>query len=844
MHLILSHSQTDFDGLAAQLGAARLFPDALPLLNPHLNQNVRNFLALAQEELPFVRVADLPEQPISRLTLVDTDLVPRIIPLPSEPIPTLIIDHHELTRPPGEHEQRIAGETGSTVALIIDQLIQAGIQLKPLEATLLLLGIYEDTGNLTLPTTRAADLRGAAWLLDQGARLSAVDEFLSRMLSPAQRQIEQELEQNLKIETLQGWVVLQASATVEGSVPELAPLAHRLREQYRAAITILAIGTSDAGTQLILRSTPEALDARSVVIPLGGGGHAAAAAAFVRGQTPDQVMPIVAAALHANLRPAAAAADLMTTRVHTLDLDATVGQAALLQAKSGHSALPVIDANRVVRGLVGRRELDRAMRHGLQSAPIARYMWKGPKLVRPTTTLAELRQALLDDEGRITGRLLVVDEQRRLLGIITRADLLRAWEGPASSEREGHADLAAALSRFLPGETIALLRQIAQLAEHQGDTLYLVGGSVRDLLVERPPLDLDLVVEGDAIRLAEAYQQQFGGTVHSHLPFRTATLELPDRTIDLVTARTEFYEQPAMLPEVDAASLRFDLHRRDFTINTLAICLNPTHYGRLYDFYGGRRDIERRIIRVLHNLSFLDDPTRILRAARLAARLNCTIEPRTEALITDAIEQRMLSRTSPQRILTELQLTFQEPQPAAVLQLLQQWGALASIHPALEWSDHLSTMLHAAEPAEINLSFGLALLLWPCTPEQRLQITGFLRLSNHQQQIIGDLNQITNMAEDLQQPLRDSQIDAMLRGIDPLALRIAALGSTERMAMQIERYRTILRAIRLEISGDDLRALGLTPGPRFRHILDTLRAALLDGHATTREALLDLARHL
>jgi tRNA nucleotidyltransferase (CCA-adding enzyme) len=367
---------------------------------------------------------------------------------------------------------------------------------------------------------------------------------------------------------------------------------------------------------------------------------------------------------------------------------------------------------------------------------------------------------------------------------------------------------------------------------------------VRDLLVERPPLDLDLVVEGDAIRLAEACQQRLGGVVHSHLPFRTATLELPHRTIDLVTARTEFYEQPAVLPEVDAASLRFDLHRRDFTINTLAICLNPSSYGRFYDFYGGRRDIERRIIRVLHNLSFLDDPTRILRAARLAARLNCTIEPRTEALITDAIEQRMLSRTSPQRILTELQLAFQEPQPAAALQLLQQWGALASIHPALGWSEALSSMLHAAEPSEINLAFGLALLLWPCTPEQRLQIAGFLRLSNQQQQIIDDLNRISTMAGNLQQPLRDSQIDAMLRGLDPIALRIAALGSTDRMAEQIERYRTTLRMIRLDISGDDLRALGLPPGPRFRQILDTLRAALLDGQATTREALLALARQL
>jgi tRNA nucleotidyltransferase (CCA-adding enzyme) len=376
------------------------------------------------------------------------------------------------------------------------------------------------------------------------------------------------------------------------------------------------------------------------------------------------------------------------------------------------------------------------------------------------------------------------------------------------------------------------------------------------MLLNRVPGDLDLMVEDDAVGLAHVLATELGGHVYTHAQFGTATLELdpliakdenpaatpvyPLRSLDFVTARTEFYERPAALPEVEVAALRHDLQRRDFTINTLAICLNPSRYGRLYDFFGGRRDLERRLIRVLHNLSFIDDPTRMLRAARLAARLDCTIEPRTQALIADALEYRVLERTSPQRILSELLLALAEPQPERALQQFAEQGVLQAIHPALNWNEPMAAWFVAARslalPADTRPLLGLALLVFPCSDAERIAFANRYRLSSRLTTMLGDLSTLRARLQDLAaHSLANSVIDQQLHGMDELALAAVQLAAPEPAASHIARYLNELRDVRLEVDGHDLRTLGLTPGPAFRILLEGLRAARLDGIAITRE---------
>ena len=851
MELILTHSNTDFDALASQMAATRLYPGALAVLNPQLNENVREFAALYREELPFVRMSDLPREPVTRLILVDTSTAPRLPLLGDTPIPTIIIDHHRPERDLAPNEELIYADTGATTTILVRRLMEYHLPLTPVEATLLLLGIYEDTGNLALPGTRAIDVACAAWLLERGARIEAVGEFLRRPLSAVQEQVLHQLEQTMRLEEISGWSVLFARARVDGPVPELSSLAHRLRDLYAPAVIVLAIATGDTGTQLILRASADTLDAGALAARFGGGGHRYAAAAYVRSIDAISLLNQVEAAVRELMRPALTAADIMTRPVHTAPLDATVAQAEELLLRYGHGALPVVNHDGVVQGLISRRDLDRALRHGLRDAPLARYLWHGPTLLPPDASLATVRSALAADNGDRTGRLLVVDSQKRLLGIITRSDLLRAWAAGQEAGKSDHDLVGEALERFLDRDLLAILRRAGTIAQQRGAALYIVGGAVRDMILQRTPDDLDLVVEGDAIGLAEALATELNGTVRSHAAFGTATLSLKRDagtalTLDFVMARTEFYEHPSALPDVEAASLRHDLHRRDFTINTLAICLNPARYGWLYDFYGGRRDIARGLIRVIHNLSFIDDPTRILRAARLAARLGFTIEPRTRALIGDALEQGILGRATPQRVMNELRLILAEEHPEPALALLDDLGVLHAVHPALRWTVTIAEWFVAARQAAFPDTtlpeLYLALLLYPLTGDERATFAATYRLPASETRLLADITLVRERLEALiaeaehpDQRIADSVIDRALHGIGTTALRAAQIAEPHTAAQAIQRYIDHLRGVRLAVDGKFLESLGLRPGPRFGELLAGLRAAYLDGIVTTRE---------
>ncbi len=275
-----------------------------------------------------------------------------------------------------------------------------------------------------------------------------------------------------------------------------------------------------------------------------------------------------------------------------------------------------------------------------------------------------------------------------LVGIVTRTDLIKQWSavGPALTQ-----SLDEMMAQNVPEKLLDLLRQAGSLAAEKGYSLYAVGGFARDLLLERPTFDVDLVVEGDAIGLAQELAHTLGGRVRSHRRFGTAKWILPEawrnnatapETLDFVTARTEFYERPTALPTIERSSIKQDLHRRDFTINTLAVRLNPDRWGELLDFYGGRQDLEDGVIRVLHSLSFVEDPTRILRAARFEQRFHFAIEPRTEQLISDAVG--LLERVSAERVRHELELIMAEAEPERVICRLAEMGILITLHPDLD----------------------------------------------------------------------------------------------------------------------------------------------------------------
>lgn len=398
------------------------------------------------------------------------------------------------------------------------------------------------------------------------------------------------------------------------------------------------------------------------------------------------------------------------------------------------------------------------------------------------------------------------------------------------------AEVAALLAQSLDRGVLALLRDVAAVAEAQGAGLYLVGGAVRDVLLGSAIDDLDLVVAGDAVALAELLAASAGLPVRSHRQFGTASITLgsPSLTLDLVSARSEHYPRPAALPEVTPAALRHDLHRRDFTVNTMAVALGPSHYGQLLDYDGGRRDLERGVMRVLHRQSFVDDPTRLLRLSRLAPRLELAVEPLTRSLIDEAVTAGVCAQTTPARLANELRLLLHEPAPERCLALLADWGLLQALHPALRWNNQLAAQIVAARSspwaAEEQAERCLGVLTYHFSDAERAALVARYNLGAAHARLLRELGAVQSLRPRLAAAdMLDSTLDQLLHSFLPTTLHVAQLMEAPPLAERIGRYEAVLRPQATVLSGKDVLALGVPAGPALGRLLAELRAARLDG---------------
>lgn len=859
--LILTHEHADFDALASMLAAAKLYAQAVPVLPRQLNRNLEAFLAVYRDTLPFITLDDLPRARYDRVILVDTQNVQPVRGM-HEQTTAHIIDHHPLMRELPPDWTFFGEEVGATSTLLVEKLAEQSIAVSPIEATLLTLGIYEDTGSLTFETTVPRDVRGAAWLLERGANLLVVNRFLRHPLTGEQRELYQQLADNIQAYQFHGHSVIIATATVPEPVEEISTLAHKLQDLYDPNGLFILV---DMGShiQLVARSTNDAIDVGKVAGALGGGGHSRAAAALIRNGTLYSVYETLVYLLQSQIRPTVTVGQIMSYGApQTLAPDDTIADAAERMRRYGFEGFPVIENGHIV-GMLTRRELDRAVHHGLDRHPVSRYMRAGEVYVTPDDSAETLRKVMTEHDW---GQIPVLDSHTgALLGIVTRTDLIKQWATSAAPQVE---TLDQKMKAALPPSLLDLLRQAGTAAGEMGYPLYAVGGFVRDLLLGQPNYDVDLVVEGDAIKLTQKLAERLGGRVRSHYRFGTAKWILPENlrvtarpngigelpdSLDFVTARTEFYEHPTALPTVERSSIKQDLHRRDFTINTLAVRLTPDRWGELLDFYGGREDLDDKLIRVLHSLSFVEDPTRILRAARFEQRFGFRIEPRTEKLIAGARD--LLDRLSGERVRHELELILAEAEPERALCRLADLGVLATIYQGLRcnaWMRSKAAELRAqlalvrdpdqqvppsmAIGAEAEPRLYMALLAYRLPDSDLGEFMEKLRLQKEYRDLLEQVSGLKKKLDRLgDNQIQASEIVALLRDYGEGARLIARVVTDSWLVRQrLDQYQRRLRHVRPLLQGRDLRKMGIQPGQVYREILERLRAGHLDGEIQTR----------
>jgi tRNA nucleotidyltransferase (CCA-adding enzyme) len=446
----------------------------------------------------------------------------------------------------------------------------------------------------------------------------------------------------------------------------------------------------------------------------------------------------------------------------------------------------------------------------------------------------------------------------RPLGLVTRMQLLRHLHGQladfeerfdrrAGQQGERREKIGKLLAQRLPAEMISRLDVITGVSRELGAPVYLVGGLVRDLLLERENRDLDLVVEGDGVAFAEALAQRLDGHLRVHRAFLTAVVvDTEGFHIDIVTARAEFYRAPAALPEVQTSALRQDLFRRDFTINTLAIRLGPEPAPELIDYFAGRQDLKEKSLRVLHSLSFIDDPTRVLRAVRLELRLGFRMSPETLHLAQVAL--------SGSRLREELTLLLDDPDLAVRgLERLAELGVLRAVDPLFDLEGVTSERLRNARAA--HDWYRLEGISDPPVQAWRLLLMALagdfaagdldrladrLLLAGEDRALLtGFPGHLAAAREvlDLRELVPPHQAAEALEALAGEELLLLMAEGDEEMRVWVRRYLTDLRGLKLGIRGSDLLAAGVPPGPRLGEALRAALRARLDGRIGESEEL-------
>lgn len=866
MEIIVSHPGTDFDALAAMAACARLHPGAKILLTGTQLPAVRQFIALHKDSLRLYRREQLNLDKIDRLYIVDAPGCQRLGDaawLCDKAAAVTVYDHHPPFAGP---EEGIRERLGAATTILVELLQQRNAAVTAFEATLFLLGIYEDTRCLTNPGTTVRDVRAAAWLLEQGANLAEVGKYINIPLSEEQRELFEAMLSAAGTLRIRGRNVLITAASMEQFVGGLGRLTQRLAELEDCDLAV-SIVQMEKGVHLVARSMRPELNLLEILDELGVKGHAGAVTLTVKGSCPEELKQRVIGILEQRLPQGMVAADLMSAPVKSVEDSATVADVHRLLLRYGHTGMPVVDGNGTLVGIVSRRDIEKAMRHDLGHAPVRGYMTRNVITAAPDMSIDEVTRILVQND---IGRVPVLD-RGKLAGIITRTDVLRRihgdstprWHKPLFSRSDYRLasfgnNLTQLINQRLPKRIQGILLLLGQKAAKEGFEVYAVGGFVRDLLLGLANFDLDLAVEEDAIAFARLLPPLLGGKLNVHEEFGTATLTLSDGFhIDLATARMEFYQFPAASPEVEQATIKHDLYRRDFTINTMAFALNSDSFGQFLDFFGGYEDLQAGLIRVLYNLSFVEDPTRILRAVRFAGRYGFKLEEQTRVFLDTALKENMLARTPASRLGREFRLLFNEPNVPALLALARDLGVMEAVLQQ-EWPRRLDELIPAAAkiiawsreqdlPVEDSWLLYPFLLLRELPPDRRAEAGSRLGVAGREEKTLQVLmDELDSIAEQLKRELPASEIYDLLRPLPVVAL-LALLavhhgeaGLRSRALLYLEK----LADVEISIDGHDLLAMGIEAGPEVGRILRAVRMAKLDGKISTREEELALAGSL
>ena len=878
--LITCHSNADFDALAAMCAAALIYGPCDVLFPGTQEANLQTFYQELKERpgaapgCTFLddRVPDFSKY--GRLVAVDTRRRSRlrhVWPLLDNPGTRIEVwDHHPETSDDVHAHACHAEICGAVTTLLIEEIQKRNIAVTRETATVLGLGIYSDTGSFSFSSVTQRDFAAAGWLLGRGMDINIISEKTAFSMTKEHIRALNALLESAQTYHINGADVVLAEATLDSYLDDFAFLAHKMMEMEKFDI-LFAIGRMDDRIQIVARSRSHAVNVGAVCSAFGGGGHAYAASASVRDKTLSEVRDGILTQLYLQEEGEKTAKDYMSQPAIGIEEGHTIAEADELMLHFGLKTMPVFaPLTRRCTGLIDSQITQKAISHGLAGAPLTDYMRRNLKTLPVTATLRDITTVIVGARQRLVP---IVSDGGSVVGVVSRTDLINIFaQEPGRMNPTDRAPKSRIMGQTmrdrLPKDVLDILEKAGALGRSRQTPVYVVGGFVRDLLLKTPNHDIDLVVEGDGIGFARAFAGVLGGRVRVHKKFLTSVVIFPgaggkEERVDVATARLEYYESPAALPTVEHSSIKMDLYRRDFTINALAIRLDCEPMGEIVDFFGGQKDIRDRVIRVLHTLSFVEDPTRCLRAVRFEQRYHFRIGPATEKLIKNDVSLKLLDKLSPSRLFNEFEHICAEETAILCIRRLHELGILQAIHPQLSINPDRKEMLirtakvmawyrllYIDEEMRPWLVYFLVLcssLTYAVTLEvfRRLGIPPALK-----NEVLGCREKARSLRSSLKRltatpGFRVSALCAMLRPLPvEFVLYLMADMEVPETRRALSRYITVWRTEKPGVDGSDLKKLGLAPGPAYGVILQRLLEAKLDGTAASPEEQLSLAREL
>lgn len=862
MHIITTHENADFDGLASMIAAQKLMPEAGLVFLGSRAQSLHDFISQRLSyNYDFLSADTIDRTKVTRLTVVDSSSYKELGVL--RDCTNAQVDFYDHSHEEVKESNKHIFNYGACTTIFIRKFQELDISISAEEATIFALGIYSDTKSLTHTNTRPEDVYAVAWLLEHGAKLDVISHFLEGALGTAQEEILHELKQAADIFTIHQFPVTIASFSRAKYINDFSFIVRRYREVENLNC-VFAIFEAENRIHLVAHSRIADIDVGAIARDLGGDGHSGAASATINHLRLTEFEEELRESLHRHVQPKALASEMMTSPAHSIQPNLSINKANDTLTRYNVTAMPVVDNGNIV-GIISRQVIEKALHHDLGELEVSSYMSTEISTLSPDAELPALQQLIVENRQR----LVPIAINGKLIGIVTRTDLLNKLVNKPSNKtnkikaESGTQNIAekrnvkTLVDRQLPKDIIELLHEIGKAADEIDFNAFAVGGFVRDLLLNRPNEDLDIVVEGNGIAFAKKLAEQLGGKCLAHEKFLTAVVTLPNGfKVDVATARLEYYDSPASLPMVQLSSIKHDLSRRDFTINAMALQINNNSFGTLIDFYSSQNDLNNKAIRVLHNLSFVEDPSRIFRAIRFETRMNFRIGQHTERLIKNAISMNLFGKSKDVRFLNELKIMFKEQDPLTSLIRLADLQFFQYLWPDLRPNYRISrrfchvikqakratTIFHKYTPKSGKVDLWMIYLLAIYHTSGLEELEAFCRRFKenivNSKKLLYAKGQGDFLSQQLHRnpDLKISQVDNILSNENhETLLYIWLTAKKTRVQNHIHNYLEQTKTTTSFLNGKDLMSMGYKPGPKFKEILSILRAARLDGLTSSKD---------